>query len=149
MYSAAVDAAQDSVLVRIPSKTFEHVLKNSQAVVQELSEGIRRRIARSQLALGLTRLFGPLPESVLRYVESRVQWVRLQAGEVLFSEGDSGQDLYFVLGRRLRAVAGGRVLSEKSRGESIGEIALLTGEPRTATVIAVRDCELVRISRET
>ena len=149
VYSASVDAAQDSVLVRIPSRTFEHVLKTSAAVVQELSEGIRRRIARSQLALGLTRLFGPLQESVLRYVESRVQWVRLQAGEVLFSEGDSGQDLYFVLGGRLRAVAGGQVLSEMSRGESIGEIALLTGEPRTATVIAVRDSELVRISRET
>jgi predicted acylesterase/phospholipase RssA/CRP-like cAMP-binding protein len=149
VYSAAVDAAQDSVLVRIPSRTFEHVLETSAAVVQELSEGIRRRIARSQLALGLTRLFGPLHESVLRYVESRVQWVRLQAGEVLFSEGDSGQDLYFVLGGRLRAVAGGQVLTEMSRGESIGEIALLTGEPRTATVVAVRDSELVRISRET
>ena len=74
---------------------------------------------------------------------------RLQAGEVLFSEGDSGHDLYFILGGRLRAVAGGRVLSEMTRGESIGEIALLTGEPRTATVIAVRDSELVRISRET
>src|SRR6185503_3388927 len=88
-------------------------------------------------------------ESVLRYVESRVQWVRLQAGEVLFSEGDSGHDLYFILGGRLRAVAGGRVLSEMSRGESIGEIALLTGETRTATVIAVRDSELVRITPKT
>ena len=149
LYSASVYAAQDSVLVRIPSRTFEHVLKTSAVVVQELSAGIRRRIARSQLALGLTRLFGPMQESVLRYVESRVQWVRLQAGEVLFSEGDSGHDLYFILGGRLRAVAGGRVLSEMTRGESIGEIALLTGEARTATVIAVRDSELVRISRET
>ena len=149
VYSASVSAAQDSVLVRVPRSTFEHVLKTSPQVVQELSEGIRRRVARSQLALGLTRLFGTLHESVLRYVESRVQWVRLQAGEVLFSEGDTGQDLYFVLGGRLRAVAGGRVLSEMSRGESIGEIALLTGEPRTATVVAVRDSELVRISRET
>jgi NTE family protein len=148
VYSASVSAALDSVLVRVPRSTFEHVLKTSPQVVQELSEGIRRRIARSQLALGLTRLFGPLHESVLRYVESRVHWVRLQAGETLFSEGDGGQDLYFVLGGRLRAVAGGRVLSEMSRGESIGEIALLTGEPRTATVIAVRDSELVRISRE-
>jgi CRP-like cAMP-binding protein len=109
VYSASVSAAQDSVLVRVPRQTFEHVLTTFPQVVQELSEGIRRRIARSQLALGLTRLFGPMQESVLRYVESRVQWVRLQAGEVLFSEGESGQDLYFVLGGRLRALAGGRV----------------------------------------
>ncbi len=149
VYSASVYATQDGVVVRVPSSTFERVLNTHPEVIQELSEGIRRRIARSQLALGLTRLFGPLQESVLRYVESRVHWVRLQAGEVLFSEGDSGRDLYFVLGGRLRAVAGGRVLSEMSRGESIGEIALLTGEPRTATVIAVRDSELVRISRDT
>ena len=149
VYSANVFAAQDSVLVRIPASTFEHALKTSPQVVQELSEGIRRRIARSQLALGLTRLFGVVQESVLRYVESRVQWVRLQAGEVLFSEGDRGRDMYFVLGGRLRAVgSGGRVLNEMSRGESIGEVALLTGEPRTATVIAVRDSELVRISHE-
>jgi len=149
VYSATVSAARDSVLVRIPSRTFEHVLKTSPQVVQELSEGIRRRIARSQLALGLTRLFGPVQDSVLRYVESRVQWVRLQAGEELFSQGDRGRDLYFVLGGRLRAIAeGGRVLNEMSRGESIGEVALLTGEPRTATVIAVRDSQLVRISRE-
>jgi predicted acylesterase/phospholipase RssA/CRP-like cAMP-binding protein len=149
VYSASVLAAADCVLVRVPRTSFEHIIKTLPQVVQELSEGVRRRIARDQLAKGLTRLFGPLQEAVLRYVESRVQWVRLQAGEVLFSEGDSGRDLYFVLGGRLRAMAGERVLNEMSRGESIGEIALLTGERRTATVVAVRDSELVRISRET
>ena len=105
VYSASVSAAQDSVLVRVPRSTFERIAKTAPQVVQEMSEGVRRRIARDQLALGLTRLFGPLQESVLRYVESRVQWVRLQAGETLFSEGDSGRDLYFVLSGRLRAVA--------------------------------------------
>ncbi len=149
VYSASVLAAADCVLVRVPRPIFERITRAVPAVVQELSEGVRRRIGRDQLAMGLTRLFGPLQDNVLRYVESKVQWVRLQAGEVLFSEGDPGQDLYFVISGRLRAVAGERVLNEMSRGESIGEIALLTGEPRTATVVAVRDCELVRISRET
>jgi NTE family protein/lysophospholipid hydrolase len=150
VYSASVSAAQDSVLVRVPRKTFERLVGASELVVQEMSEGVRRRIARDQLVLGLTRLFGPLNESVLRYVEARVQWVRLQAGETLFCAGDSGRDLYFIVSGRLRALgSGGRVLSEMTRGESIGEIALLTGEPRTATVVAVRDSALVRVSRET
>ena len=99
VYSASVSAAQDSVLVRVPRSTFERIAKTAPQVVQEMSAAVWRRIARDQLALGLTRLFGPLQESVLRYVESRVQWVRLQAGETLFSAGDSGRDLYFVLER--------------------------------------------------
>ncbi|HXV07722.1 MAG TPA: cyclic nucleotide-binding domain-containing protein, partial [Burkholderiales bacterium] len=140
VYSASVSAAQDSVLVRVPRKTFERIAGTSEQVIQEMSEGVRRRIARDQLVLGLTRLFGPLHESVLRYVETRVQWVRLQSGETLFSAGDSGRDLYFIVSGRLRALGpGGRVLNEMTRGESIGEIALLTGEPRSATVVAVRD----------
>jgi len=107
-----VSAAQDSVLVRVPRNTFERITKTAPQVVQEMSEAVWRRIARDQLALGLTRLFGPLQESVLRYVESRVQWVRLQAGETLFSAGDSGRDLYFVLSGRLRALGpGGSVLT--------------------------------------
>jgi predicted acylesterase/phospholipase RssA/CRP-like cAMP-binding protein len=150
VYSASVSAAQDAVLVKVPRDSFDRIAAAAPEAVQELAEGIRARLARDQLSVGLTRLFGPLHESVLRYVESRVEWVRLQAGEMLFAEGDKGQDLYFVISGRLRAVAGdGRVLSEMSRGESIGEIALLTGEPRTASVVAVRDSDLVRISRET
>ena len=149
VYSASVSAAQDAVLVKVPRESFDRIASAAPEAVHELAEGIRRRLARDQLAVGLTRLFGTLHESVLRFVESRVDWVRLQAGDILFSAGDTGQDLYFVLGGRLRAVADdGRVLNEMSRGESIGEIALLTGEPRTATVVAVRDCDLVRISRE-
>ncbi len=149
-YSANVAAEKDSVLVRVPRNVFEDIISSSSDVVKELSTGVSQRVARDQLAAGLTRLFGPLNEAVLHYVESRVEWIRLHAGDTLFREGDSGRDLYFILGGRLRAIAGnGGVLSEMSRGESIGEIALLTGEPRTATVIAVRDCQLVRISRET
>jgi len=149
VYSASVSAAQNSVLVRVPQKTFERIAARYPQVVQEMSEGVRRRIGRDQLAVGLTRLFGPLHDSVLRYVESRVQWVRLHAGDTLFSAGDTGRDLYFILSGRLRAVGpGGRVLNEMTRGESIGEIALLTGEPRTATVVAVRDSALVGVSRE-
>ena len=149
LYSASVSAAQDSILVRVPRKTFERITTTSQQVVQEMSEGVRRRVARDQLAVGLTRLFGPLHEALLRDVEARVQWVRLQAGEPLFAAGDTERDLYFVLGGRLRALGpGGRVLSEMTRGESIGEIALLTGEPRTATVVAVRDSALVRVTHQ-
>jgi predicted acylesterase/phospholipase RssA/CRP-like cAMP-binding protein len=147
-YSATVSAAEDAILVRVPREVFERIAKSAPMAVREMAGGIRRRLARDQLAIGLPKLFGPLDETMLQFVEERVEWVRLHAGDMLFAEGDKGEDLFFVLGGRLRAVsADGRVLNEMTRGESIGEIALLTGEPRTASVFAVRDSDLVRVSR--
>ena len=148
LYSATVSAAEAAVLVRVPRAAFERVARSVPQAIREMAGGIRRRLARDQLAIGLPKLFGPLDETMLEFVEARVEWVRLHAGATLFSAGDRGDELYFVLGGRLRAVApDGRVLSEMTRGESIGEIALLTGETRTASVTAVRDSDLVRVSR--
>ena len=148
VYSATVSAAEDAVLVRVPREVFERISKVAPNAVREMAGGIRRRLARDQLAIGLPKLFGPLDETMLQFVEERVEWVRLHAGETLFAAGDSGEELYFVLGGRLRAVGrDGRVFNEMTRGESIGEIAMLTGEPRTASVVAVRDSDLVRVSR--
>ncbi|MFL6579296.1 MAG: cyclic nucleotide-binding domain-containing protein, partial [Burkholderiales bacterium] len=148
IYSATVSVAEDAAVVQVPREVFERLAKLDSGAIREMAGGIRRRLARDQLAIGLPRLFGPLDETMLKFVEDRVEWVRLHAGETLFSAGDKGEQLYFVLGGRLRAVApDGRTLSEMTRGESIGEIALLTGDPRTATVIAVRDSDLVRLSR--
>ena len=149
IYSATVSAAENAVLVRVPREAFERIVKSAPKAIREMAGGIRRRLARDQLAIGLPKLFGPLDDSMLQFVEERVEWVRLNAGDTLFAEGEKGEDLYFVLGGRLRAVsADSRVLNEMTRGESIGEIALLTGEPRTASVIAVRDSDLVRVSRQ-
>jgi predicted acylesterase/phospholipase RssA/CRP-like cAMP-binding protein len=148
-YGATVSAMTDAVLVKVPREAFERIVKPSPQVVREMAGGIRRRMARDQLTIGLSRLFGALDDAMLRFVESRVESIRLHAGEQLFAAGDKAEDLYFVVGGRLRALAeDGRMLSEMTRGESIGEMALLTGEPRTATVVAVRDSELIYIGRE-
>ena len=149
VYGATVSAVTDAVLVKVPREAFEKIVKLAPQAVHEMAGGIRRRLARDQLTIGLPRLFGALDEAMLRFIESRVHWTRLRAGQQLFAAGDKSEDLYFVVGGRLRAVAAdGRVLGEMTRGESIGEIALLTGEPRTATVVAVRDSELVHVSRQ-
>lgn len=149
LYSATVSAVTDAVLVKVPREAFERMVTLAPEIASQMATGIRRRLARDQLAIGLQRLVGALDDSMLRFVESRVDWLRLRAGQRLFAAGDTSEDLFFVVGGRLKALAAdGRVLNEMSRGESIGEVALLTGEPRTATVVAVRDSELVRVSRQ-
>ena len=99
----------------------------------------------------------PLPpasdEQLLRDVEANLTWIHLPGGATLFREGDASDSLYLIISGRLRAALAGeggteRVLSDMGRDEVVGEIGTLTGERRSATVYALRDSELVRLSRE-
>ncbi len=103
-------------------------------------------------ALNSTKLFGALDETVLHALEAELEWVTLASGETLIRQGDPGDCLYVVISGRLRVVLEQegrevRVFREVGRGESIGEMALLTGEKRTATIYAIRDTEVARLSQ--
>ena len=100
---------------------------------------------------GLTNVFGAFNPEMLRHVLPRVEWIELGGGDVLFRQDDHDESLFFVVSGRLRAssvLASGKrvVLGEIARGETVGEMAFFTGEPRTATVTAVRDSVLARFS---
>ncbi|CAG1006060.1 putative NTE family protein [Burkholderiales bacterium] len=107
---------------------------------------------RAQLVQVLTDVFGGLDASALADVESKLEWTSLPGGATLFRQGDRGDDVYVIVNGRLRAVVddpegGVRVLEEVGRGSAVGELALLTGEARAATVVAVRDSDLVRLPK--
>ena len=77
--------------------------------------------------------------------------VRVLAGDWLLREGEAAEDLFVVVRGRLRVVAGAggeeRTLRVLGPGAAIGELALLTGAPRSASVQAVRDSTLLRLPR--
>lgn len=89
--------------------------------------------------------------SHLDALEAAIERVFLPSGGVLFREGDPGDSMYVIASGRIRVVTGdgdhARTVAERGRYDLIGEMALLTGEPRTATLYAIRDTELWRISR--
>jgi NTE family protein len=114
----------------------------------------RRRdpVRRELLDRTLVSLFGTLSPGSYRELEENLEVVHLKGGERLFSQGDPGDSMYMVMGGRLRALAhsdGGdeRMLGEISRGESVGELSLITGEPRIAGIEAIRDSVLIRLSK--
>ena len=91
----------------------------------------------------------PLSEQV----SARLRWLNLEAGEMLFRAGDPGDSLYVVISGRMQVIAEdqdgqARLLVEVGRGEMLGEMAILTGEPRNASVRAARDSELVCLKQE-
>ncbi|APR83092.1 cAMP protein kinase regulatory chain [Minicystis rosea] len=68
-------------------------------------------------------------------------------GDLVVRQGDPGDALFVVSKGTLRVQKDDKVLSEISRGAVFGEMALLDGAPRAATVEAVTDAELLRVPR--
>ena len=112
----------------------------------------RQRRRREQVAGILAKLLGSADETMLQRVEAEIDWVRLAGGEILFRQDDPPDDVYVLVSGRLRAVqrtddGAERVLNEMAPGQTVGEMGMITGEARSASVCAIRDSELVRLSR--
>jgi len=94
-----------------------------------------------------------LDDATRRAVLAEVSWTRVNGGERLFRQGDAGGALFVVITGRLQAIVETpgqppRVVGDISRGEVVGEMSVLTGDPRSLTVRAVRDTTLVRFSKD-
>jgi len=85
-------------------------------------------------------------------LETEFELVFLKRGDTLFKQGAKSDALYVISGGRLRADQMGatgdaQFVREMGRGEIVGEFGVLSGEPRSMTVTAVRDTELVRLGK--
>jgi predicted acylesterase/phospholipase RssA/CRP-like cAMP-binding protein len=106
-------------------------------------------LAELQAFLAGIPFFAPLDDASRLELATGLEPVHVAAGEVVFRQGDAGDGLFLVVSGRIRvtmAAAGAeRTLYDLGRGAVVGEIALLTDQPRTATVHAVRDSDLQRL----
>jgi MFS family permease len=93
-------------------------------------------------------IFAPLPPVTLEQVASHLAHVRVPVGEVVFRQGDTGDRFYAVADGEVVVAPVGRPAVALGPGESFGEIALLRDVPRTATVIARTDADLLALERD-
>ena len=89
--------------------------------------------------LGQVRLFKELSKSDLRELEDIGKVVQYAAGYTIMEHGESGAGFHMILGGEARVVRGGRTVARLGPGEVFGEMALIDGGPRTATVVAETD----------
>jgi CRP-like cAMP-binding protein len=111
---------------------------------RSLSHAAQRALSQTPLLSGL------LPEELEVLVE-KLALVQLEAGQILFREGDDGDSLYIVSEGEVAVISEGPPRTELSRllsGSFFGEIALITEQPRSATIAAVRRTELLAIDRD-
>jgi predicted acylesterase/phospholipase RssA/CRP-like cAMP-binding protein len=93
-----------------------------------------------------------LGEAGIQALAPDLEYKMVPSGKVIFKQGDVGDALYIIASGKLRAAVTldaetGTYLSESGVGEIVGEMSLLTGQPRTATVITLEDSELLRLSK--
>lgn len=106
-------------------------------------------IARPQ-ELALLRgqpIFAPLGPAALEQMAANLVPAHAHAGSVVVRQGEPGDHFYLVVAGRLAVDVDGTPARELGPGSSFGEIALLRDVPRTATVRALEDAELVALGR--
>lgn len=95
-------------------------------------------------------LFSGLPRNVVDEAVAELEWVSLPGGALLFESGDPADAVFFVVSGCLGVYGpGGELVGRIAAGETVGEMGLIVARPRTATVRALRDSELAKLSSAT
>jgi NTE family protein/lysophospholipid hydrolase len=147
--TADVHALTDCRLLRLPHAPLRALDDRAPQHLEQLMAQVATRLRELLLTSTLTSLLGATEEQI-RQVVALADWRSLKDGDTLFQQGDAADAWYLVTSGRLQVLRtageGRTVVGEVGRGDSLGEASLLTGEPRDATVRAVRDTELIRLS---
>jgi CRP/FNR family transcriptional regulator, cyclic AMP receptor protein len=96
--------------------------------------------------LGQVPLFAGCSQRELQAIARVVKEIDHPAGTVIAREGDPGVGLFILLKGTADVTIGGKKMTTLEPGAFFGEIALLDGGPRTATVTAATDVELLGLT---
>ncbi|MBM3600204.1 MAG: cyclic nucleotide-binding domain-containing protein [Alphaproteobacteria bacterium] len=140
--TATVVASERSILLEIPRRTMIKLVNSVASVKRDLDEAAMARQIQNNFAPNLTP--GDLGDTL-----KAAQIVKFRAGDYLFKEGEKGDSVHLIrtgsvtVSRRI----GGRdiVLSYVPAGHYVGEMALMTNAPRSATVRAAVATETIKL----
>ena len=139
---ATVRTLEPSVLWSLDRGHFERWVTDRYEIAARI-----RASAAERAELAALPFFRGLEPQELDRISQRLVTRRVAAGTVLFREGDAADGYYVVREGEAEVSAGGQVLRRLHRGDGFGELALLFGLPRTATVTALTDLTLASLAR--
>ena len=92
-------------------------------------------------------LLSGMPPSELSHLAGIAEEYVYSAGEAIIRQGDHGDSLYLIVEGEVRVHQGGAELARLGPRNYFGEMSILDGEPRSASVTAVEDCLLLCIKQ--
>ncbi len=104
--------------------------------------------ARKVELLGQMPLFSTCSQRELGQVATLTVPAEFAAGAVLTRQGATGGLAFVIASGKAEVVRGSRKLATLGPGDVVGELSLIDGEPRSATVRALTDMEVLEISAE-
>jgi predicted acylesterase/phospholipase RssA len=118
-------------------------------------EALRQR-KRADLVQALRQVdvLKDLPDRRLEWLADRIGVHRFEAGDVIVEEGGTGDGMYLVRAGEVGILAPGTTAAQDQlvgrcgRGEHFGEMALISGAPRSNTVVAALDAELLFLRKQ-
>jgi small-conductance mechanosensitive channel/CRP-like cAMP-binding protein len=113
-------------------------------------DDIAARIAEREHLLASVGLFAPLSAAERSTIAARMKVAEYGDAETIVREGDPGQSMFIVSRGRVKVVfeESRREIATLDRGDYFGEMSMLTGEPRTASVVADGDTAVLEIDAE-
>ena len=151
--SATVVASCVSRVLALPRTSFDSFCAKYPSSALQVMEKLSGRVQRYRLAvaLHLGNVFETIDANSLRDLEAELVMFTLYGGEELFHQGDTADFLCIVICGRLqvRIEVNGQetTVAKLGSGELVGEMAMVTNDLRTATVEAVRDTQLAKLTR--
>ncbi len=149
---ATVRAASDTWLYALDRPDLSRVVAQHRGLSAVLERVMAVRAIGA--SLGTASPFATLSPEHLQWLAARVTIQRVQDGEAVFQKGEPGNAMYVVrtgsvavLDPDPPAGASSDPLAVLGPGDAFGEQALLTGEPRSATISAREPTELLRVER--
>ncbi len=166
-----IRALEDTRLLCVPRQDYMRLVTSNPRLLQYLTQQAQSRTSYSLITRLLNNLFGtsklnftdPLlkleaevewlnfEQEFLQQCKKEAKWLILKRGEYLFHQGDKQDGVYVlatgVLGVSIKQENGEeREIARLHHGEIVGELALVNNDTRSASIVALRDCELFRLS---
>jgi serine/threonine protein kinase/CRP-like cAMP-binding protein len=144
---ATVEAVEETWVFEVAQSAFDRVLDELPGLTRALLRFYKERVVSTLLAK--SELFGVLPPPQRQSLLARLELELFEPGRVIVREGERSDGFYVVKSGEVEVYTerkGFVFLSKLRSGDFFGEVAALTGQPRTATVRAVSATELLRLS---
>lgn len=118
----------------------KHVQKHKMKKVQQMIQSLSK-----------VRFLQLLPAEDVTQLIPHVKTRRYAAGETIFNQGEQGRELFFIVNGNVRVMRGIdrelKTIAELGAGDTFGEIALISDQTRTGTVIAIDDVDVYALPK--